>query len=147
MKKFHTGTMKKLVIAKTSNAKAWSKISKIANLSWVMDVKKTVFLSKIKCGNGAIRKIKFSDGSEVEEHIVGWKKGEYFSYIAVSGLPLRAYHATISLKPKDKNTTQIIWQSYFNSQKMTRKEFSEFVSFIGNFYTNSLKNLKSQLEK
>lgn len=138
--------MKKAITVNASRQKTWSKISQIANLSWVVDVKNTVFLSKSKSGNGTIRKINFSNGDVVEEHIVGWKKGEYFSYIAVSGLPLRAYHATISLKSKDKNSTQITWQSYFNSLKMTKKEFSEFVDFIGSFYSNSLKNLKKELE-
>ena len=145
-KKFHTGTMKKSIIVNVSQQKAWSKVSQIANLTWVVDVKNTKYLSKAKSGNGSIRKICFSNGDVVEEHIVGWKKEEYFSYIAVSGLPLRAYHATISLKSKGKNSTQITWQSYFNSQKMTKKEFSEFVDFIGSFYANSLKNLKKELE-
>lgn len=147
VKKFHTGTMKKSITVNASKQKTWSKVSKIASLSWLVEQKKTVFASKTKTGNGAIRKIHFADGNIVEEHIVGWKKGEYFSYIAVSGLPLRAYHATISLKSKSKNTTQITWQSYFNSQKMSKKEFAEFVSFIGSFYANSLKNLKNELEK
>ena len=147
VKKFHTGTMKKSITVNASKQKTWSKVSKITNLSWLVDQKKTLFASKTKTGNGAIRKIHFADGNIVEEHIVGWKKGEYFSYIAVSGLPLRAYHATISLKSKSKNTTQITWQSYFNSQKMSKKEFAEFVSFIGSFYANSLKNLKNELEK
>ena len=139
--------MKKSITIKMSKQKTWAKVSQITNLSWLEGEENTVFLSKSKTGNGAIRKIKFDDGNFVEEHIVGWKKGEYFSYIAVSGLPLRAYHATISLKSKGKNSTQITWQSYFNSQKMTKKEFSEFVSFIGSFYANSLKNLKTMLEK
>lgn len=139
--------MRKVVSVNVPKKKVWSKVSQIANLSWVVDVKKTIFLSKIKTGNGAIRKIVFTDGNIVEEHIVGWKKGEYFSYIAVSGLPLRAYHATISIKSKGENSTQIMWQSYFNSQKMTKKEFSEFITFIGLFYSNSLKNLKVSLEK
>ena len=139
--------MKKSITIKMSKQKTWAKVSQITNLSWLEGEENTVFLSKSKTGNGAIRKIKFDDGNFVEEHIVGWKKGEYFSYIAVSGLPLRAYHATISLKSKGKNSTQITWQSYFNSQKMTKKEFSEFVSFIGGFYANSLKNLKTMLEK
>ena len=139
--------MKKSIMVNASKHKTWAKISKIANLSWLVDQKKTVFASKSKTGNGAIRKIHFADGNIVEEHIVGWKKDEYFSYIAVSGLPLRAYHATISLKSKSKNSTQITWQSYFNSQKMSKKEFSEFVSFIGSFYADSLKNFKKELEK
>lgn len=145
-KKFHTGTMKKAITVNVSRQKAWAKVSQIANLSWVIDVKNTTYLSKAKSGNGAIRKINFANGDVVEEHIVGWKKDEYFSYIAVSGLPLRAYHATISLKPKGKNSTQITWQSYFSSLKMTKKEFSEFLEFIGSFYAGSLKNLKKELE-
>ena len=139
--------MKKSITVKVSKKKAWSKVSQIANLSWLEGEEDTKFLSKSKTGNGVIRKIKFNDGNTVEEHVVGWKKEEYFSYIAVSGLPLRAYHATISLKSKGKNNTQITWQSYFNSQKMSKKEFAEFISFIGSFYANSLKNLKASLEK
>lgn len=136
--------MKKMVTVEIARQKAWSKVSQIAALDWVVGVKDAVLLKP--GSNGAIRRISFEDGSQVEEHIIGWKKGEYFSYIAVSGLPLRAYHATISLKPMGKKT-QVIWQSYFNSQKMTEKEFSEFVSFIGSFYAESLKNLKKELEK
>ena len=139
--------MKKSITVNASKQKIWSKVSKIANLSWLVDQKKTVFASKTKTGNGAIRKIHFADGNIIEEHIVGWKKGEYFSYIAVSGLPLRAYHATISLKSKSSSATQITWQSYFNSQKMSKKKFTEFVSFLGSFYANSLKNLKKELER
>ena len=93
-----------------------------------------------------MRKITFEDGNDVEEHVVGWKDGEYFSYIAVSGLPLRAYHATISMKKTGKSI-QITWQSYFNSEKMNKTEFSEFVTFLGSFYYDSLKKLKTVLEK
>ena len=139
--------MKKTISVNVSKKKAWSKVSQIANLSWVIDVKNTTFLSKIKAGNGAIRKIVFTDGNVVEEHIVGWKNGQYFSYIATSGLPLRAYHATISIKPVKKNEIAVTWQSYFNSQKMTKKEFDKFCSELESFYQNSLKNLKYSLEK
>ena len=111
-----------------------------------MDVKKTIFLSKIKRGVGAIRKILFNDGNIVEEHVVDWENGKYFSYMAVSGLPLRVYHATISLKPRGKKSVQITWQSYLNSKKMTKKEFNTFLSFMETFYHDSLKNLKSRLE-
>lgn len=111
-----------------------------------MDVKTTTFLSKIKRGIGAIRKIIFKDGNIVEEHVVAWENGKYFSYIAVSGLPLRVYHATISLKPLGKKSVQISWHSYLNSKKMTKKEFNEFISFMHTFYQDSLKNLKSKLE-
>ena len=146
-KKHHTGTMKKSITVKVPKKKVWKKISQITKLSWLEGQENTMFDSKIKTGNGAIRKIKFTDENIVEEHVVGWKKGEYFSYIAVSGLPLRAYHATISLKSLSPKSTQITWQSYFNSQKMSKREFLEFVDFLGSFYVNSLKNLKDELER
>ncbi|PIN96813.1 MAG: SRPBCC family protein, partial [Nitrosopumilus sp. CG10_big_fil_rev_8_21_14_0_10_33_7] len=46
--------------------------------------------------------ITFADGNTIEEHVVAWKEKEYFTYIATKGLPLRAYIATISIKPKNK---------------------------------------------
>ena len=143
-KGYHSGIVKKSVIIHASNDKVWNKISNIIGLSWVLDVKKTIFLSKIKRGVGAIRKITFADGNNVEETIVGWNSGNYFSYVATSGLPLRAYHATISIEPLEK---KVSWQSFFNSEKMTKKEFSEFVNFMNLFYKNSLSNLKFSIEK
>ena len=147
-KLFHTETVKKSVIINESGKKIWKKISNIVDLpAWVVDVKKTVFLSKTKRGVGAIRNITFDDGNQVEEHIIGWKNGEYFSYIAVSGLPLRAYHATLSITVLGKKKSRLIWQSYFNSESMTKKEFAEFVMFLGEFYQQSLCNLKTLLKK
>lgn len=146
-KNHHSGFLKKSVVVNVPQPKVWKKISNITDLSdWVADVKKTIFLSKIKRGVGAIRKIIFKDGNIVQEYVVGWKNGKYFSYIAVSGLPLRVYHATISIKSLGKKSVQITWQSYFNSKKMTKKEFNEFLSFLGTFYQDSLKNLKLKLE-
>lgn len=145
-KQYHSGTVKKSILIHVSNDKAWEKIGNIIGLSWVLDVKKTVFLSKIKLGIGAIRKITFDDGNNVEETIVGWRNGNYLSYIATSGLPLRAYHATISILPLEKKLMKVSWQSFFNSEKMTKKEFSEFLNFMNLFYKNSLSNLKSSLE-
>ena len=145
-KSFHSGIVKKAVIIKAPKGKVWEKISKVAELSWLLGVKKTIFKSKIKRGAGAIRKITFDDGNIIEEHIVGWKKERYFSYIATSGLPLRAYHATISIKPLDKITCQVTWQSYLNSEEMTTKQFSEFYNFMSSFYKDSLRNLKYSLE-
>ncbi len=145
-KQYHSGTVKKSILIHVSNDKAWEKIGNIIGLSWVLDVKKTVFLSKIKLGIGAIRKITFDDGNNVEETIVGWRNGNYLSYIATSGLPLRAYHATISILPLEKKLMKVSWQSFFNSEKMTKKEFSEFLNFMNLFYKDSLSNLKSSLE-
>ena len=112
-----------------------------------MDVEKTEYLSKIKKGVGAIRLITFGDGNEIEEHVVAWEKGEYFTYVATEGLPLRAYVATISIKKKTKAETELTWQSYLNSQKMSEKQFLEFLVFMGSFYEASLENLKTSLEK
>ncbi len=147
-KSFYTNTVKKSISVNVSKEKAWRKISNIVGLpSWVIDVKKTTYLSKKRRNVGAIRKITFADGNTIEEHVVAWKEMEYFTYIATDGLPLRAYIATISIKVKNKNTTQITWQSYFNSKKMTTEQFTEFVKFMGIFYETSLKNLKELLEK
>jgi hypothetical protein len=147
-KRSYDAKVKKSILIKTSKEKVWRKISNIVGLSeWVLDVKKTVYLSKIKRGVGAIRNISFRDGSEVEEHVVAWKNKKYFSYVATSGLPLRVYHATISLEPQTSKSTYITWQSYLYSKKMTKKEFNEFVSFLGGFYQTSLNILKAKLEK
>ena len=147
-KSFHTDSVKKTITIKASKEKVWRKISNIAGLSsWVIDVKKTTYLSKKRRNVGAIRKITFTDGNTIEEHVVTWKEDEYFTYIATEGLPLRAYVATISIKPKDKKTTQLTWQSYFNSKKMSTREFMRFVTFMGTFYETSLENLKRTLEK
>ena len=137
----NSGSVKKSVIIETDLEKAWTKISKITKLDWLDGQKSTKFLGEKKTGVGAKRLISFEDGSDVEEHVVGWKPKEYFSYIAISGLPLNAYHATISVQKSNKNT-KVTWESYFASEN-TKKEFDEFIEFLSNFYTQSLKNLKS----
>ena len=147
-KSFHTGTVKKTIKINAPKDRVWRKISNIVGLSsWLVDVEKTEYLSKIKKGVGAIRLITFGDGTKIEEHIVVWNKGEYFTYVATEGLPLRAYVATISIKNKTKNSTELTWQSYLNSQKMSEKQFLEFLVFMGSFYEASLENLKTLLEK
>jgi hypothetical protein len=147
-KRGFSGKVKKSILIKASNENVWRKISNIVGLSeWVLDVKKTVHLSKIKRGVGAIRNISFKDGSNVEEHVVAWENKKFFSYVATSGLPLRVYHATILLEPQNSKSTRVTWQSYLYSKKMAKKEFEEFVAFLGRFYQGSLKNLKAILEK
>jgi hypothetical protein len=147
-KSFHTGSVKKTIKIKASNEKVWRKISNIAGLpTWVVDVKKTTYLSKKKKDVGAVRLITFSNGNKIEEHVVAWKNKEYFTYIATEGLPLRAYVATISIKKKSAKLTELTWQSYLNSVKMSEKEFLEFLAFMGSFYEASLENLKILLEK
>ena len=147
-KSYHSGTIKKTITIKASKDKVWRKISNIVGLpSWLPDVTKTEYLSMRKKDVGAVRLITFADGNKIEEHIVAWEKGEYFTYVATEGLPLRAYVATISIKNKTKTSTQLTWQSYLNSQKMSEKEFLEFLVFMGSFYEASLENLKKLLEK
>ena len=147
-KSFHTGSVKKTITIKASKDKAWRKISNIVGLpTWVVDVKKTVYLSKKKRDVGAVRLITFADGNKIEEHIIAWKNKEYFTYIATEGLPLRAYVATISIKTKSKKSIELTWQSYLNSKKMSEKQFLEFLVFMGAFYDTSLENLKMLLEK
>jgi len=138
----NSGSIKKSVIINTDLDKAWSKISKITKLDWLQGQKSTKFLGEKKTGIGSKRLISFEDGSKVEEHIVGWRMREYFSYIAISGLPLNAYHATISIEKKEKSV-KITWESYFSSDS-TKNEFDEFVLFLSNFYVQSLKNLKKE---
>jgi len=147
-KSFHTGSVKKTIMIKASKDKVWRKVSNIVGLpTWLIDVKKTVYLSKKKRDVGAIRLITFTDGNKIEEHIVAWKNKEYFTYIATEGLPLRAYVATISIKTKSKKLVELTWQSYLNSKKMSEKQFLEFLAFMGSFYEASLENLKVLLEK
>ena len=86
-KTFHTGSVRKTIKIKASRDKVWRKISNIAGLStWVIDVKKTVYLSKKKKGVGAVRLITFADGNKIEEHVVAWEDKESFTYIATEGL-------------------------------------------------------------
>ena len=139
----NSNSVKKSIIIDTDLDKAWSKISKIANLDWLDGQISTKFLSEKKTGVGAKRIISFEDGSKVEEHVVGWKSKKYFSYIAVSGLPLEAYHATISIEKDNNKSVKVTWESYFAS-KSTKNEFDEFRKFLSNFYSKSLKNLKKE---
>ena len=146
IKDYHNGIVKKSITINASREKVWKKISNIIELEWLEGIKIVKSISSKKQGIGAIRELEFQDGSIIKEFIVGWKNNEYFSYIAVSGLPLRGYHATISLTSKNEKSIMVTWKSYFNSDKMTRKQFTEFYSFIGLFYVKSLNTLKTSLE-
>ena len=85
----YCGMVSQSITLDVSASKAWAEIGNFVGLTgWVIDVKKTEFLSKIKHGLGAARKITFADGSQVVEYAVGWKAEEYLSYVATSGLPL-----------------------------------------------------------
>src|SRR3970040_3024846 len=95
-KSFHSDSVKKTITIKASKEKVWRKISNIVGLSlWVIDVKKTTYLSKKRRNVGAIRKITFTDGNTIEEHIVVWQEGEDFTNTATEGLALIADVARI----------------------------------------------------
>jgi len=145
MKK-HVGSAKRSVIIKASIETVWKKLSKITKLDWLEEQKSSKFLSQKKYGIGAIRLISFEDGSDVEEHVVEWSTKKGFSYIAITGLPLLAYLATISMKKMSGGRVKVTWQSYFISNKK-KKEFLEFSKFLNQFYSKSLQNLKSDIER
>ena len=142
----HAGSAKRSVMIKASVETVWKKLSEITKLGWLEEQKSTKFLSQKKYGVGAIRLISFEDGSDVEEHIVEWSPKKCFSYIAITGLPLLAYLATISMKKTSNGRVKVTWQSCFVSDKK-KKEFLEFSKFLSQFYLKSLQNLKSDIER
>jgi hypothetical protein len=134
-KKFHSGMVEKRILINATHNKVWKKISNIVSLpEWIDEIKKATYLSKTKLGVGAIRKLTFDDGNVIEEHVVIWNPKNSFSYIATTGLPLRIYHATLSIKPRDKKSVYLVWSAYLNSKKMTAGQFKEFVSYLQVFY-------------
>ncbi len=142
----HAGSAKRSVMIKASVETVWKKLSEITKLGWLEEQKSTKFLSQKKYGVGAIRLISFEDGSDVEEHIVEWSPKKCFSYIAITGLPLLSYLATISMKKATSGRVKVTWQSCFVSDKK-KKEFLEFSKFLSQFYLKSLQNLKSGIER
>ena len=136
----------KLVKYETDEVLVWKKLSKITKLGWLEEQKSSKFLSQKKYGVGAIRLISFEDGSDVEEHVVDWSPKKSFSYIAITGLPLLAYLATISMERIGNSKVKVTWQSYFVSDKK-KKEFLEFSKFLNQFYSKSLQNLKSDIQR
>jgi len=142
----HVGTAKRSVIIKASVEAVWKKLSKITKLDWLEEQKSSKFLTQKKYGVGARRLISFEDGSDVEEHIVEWSPKKCFSYIAITGLPLLSYLATISMKKATSGRVKVTWQSCFVSDKK-KKEFLEFSEFLSQFYLKSLQNLKSDIER
>ena len=145
-KSFHTGTLKRTVTVRAPARKAWKVLGDIAGMpKWAAGVLDVAYLSERKKGVGAVRLITFANGDRVEEHVVSWTDGEQFTYVATSGLPLRAYVATISLDPVSAEKTRITWESYMNSQSMQEQEFAAFVTSMGSFYEESLGRLKKLL--
>lgn len=143
----HTGTVSQTVSIGVPSEAVWKEISNIAGLAgWVAGVKKAEFLSKVRRGLGASRRILFDDGGNVIEYVTGWENGKFLSYIATEGLPLGGYHATLSIAPRGKST-HLTWTSFLISSGPDRREFEEFLAFMDSFYKDSLASLKSKLEK
>lgn len=141
----HAGTLKKTVIIRASPGAVWRRISDLAGMpAWAAGVKKVSYLSKKRRGIGAARLVIFEDKSRVEEHVTSWRTGESYTYVAASGLPVRAYVATMTVRGV-RGGTSITWESY-TSAAMTGKEFDAFLAFLGSFYHSSLCNLKALLE-
>ncbi len=66
-KTYRSGMVKKSILINTSRDKVWKKVSNIVGLpEWLVNVKKTVYLSKTKRGVGAIRNITFDDVNQIE---------------------------------------------------------------------------------
>ena len=146
-RRFHSGVVKRSVIIHCTKEKVWRMISNITNLpQWVSVIKKTVLKSKIKGGVGAIRDVILDDNTVLEEHIVDWQDGRSFSYVAVTGMPVRTYFATLSIKPRRRNSVALTWSCYINSKKITSREFKRLKSDLDSQYKISLKNIKSKLE-
>ena len=146
MTKKYTGSAKRSVIIDANIETIWKKLSKITKLDWLEEQKSSKFLSQKKYGVGAIRLISFEDGSVVEEHIVEWSPKKGFSYIAITGLPLLVYLASITMEKISGGRVRVTWQSYFGSDKK-KKEFLEFSKFLNQFYTKSLQNLKLDIQR
>ena len=141
----HSANVKISVLIDAPSKKIWKKISDVIHLDWLVGMKKCTSKSHNNSGIGTHRQLEFDDGSVINEYIIGWEDEHYFSYIAVDGLPLRGYHATISLTPYSKKS-KVTWESYFNTEEMTQTQFHEFCLFIESFYKNSLDKLKKLLE-
>ena len=144
---FHSGSVKRSVTAKVPRPHAWRIVGDITSLpKWVVGVKGCRLAGRARRRIGAIRVLDFDDGNTIEEHVIAWNDGEWFSYVAVSGLPLRAYVATISLRDVSREATRITWQSYMNSESMRQEKFASIVESMEALYADSLANLKAMLE-
>ncbi len=139
--------LKQTIKINASQEQVWQHISNVMGLAaWADGVTKVTCISKKTRGIGAVRLISFADGNIVEEHVVAWNSDESFTYVATHGLPLRAYVATLSIRPLSGNTVRLQWQSYFNSHSMTSVEFCDFYASLKSFYKHSLENLKVLIE-
>ena len=114
--------------------------------AWAPGVSSVICTTDRKRGIGAVRKVIFADGRVIEEHVVEWKSGRSFTYVATDGLPLRAYVAAITIMERPAAAgVEVTWQSYLSSMKMTAEEFARILAEMDSFYKESLANLKRLL--
>lgn len=143
---FHTGIVTRSVVVHASSQRVWKTLSDISNLpKWIVGIKKCVIISKKKRGVGAIRLITFQDGSLLEEQIVTWNPNQSFSYMATGKTHIRAYFATLSVKPLGKSLSRIIWSGYVGTDKVTNHSFQKTLSEYDTLYKNSISRLKSMI--
>lgn len=144
---YRSGTVSRSVFIRADAAAIWDRISRIADLeSWVSGVRQTRSVSGTKRGVGASRSILFETGETVRERIVGWRQGVYFSYVMIDGLPLRSYHATISIGERSRKGARVTWKSYFGGKKSTRSDFGKAANSISTLYVSSLDRLRRLVE-
>lgn len=148
-RRFLNGTVTRSVDVHVSPQRAWRRLSEIGNLvRWIVGIKKCVITSKKRKGVGATRLITFQDGSVIEEQIVIWNSGKFFSYLVLGkNLPFRAYFATLSIKPLGKNLIKITWSGYIGTNNLTKSKFNQTISKYDLLYKSSLPRLKLLIEK
>lgn len=147
-RRYHSGTVSSSVEIRASAPVVWGHVSRIMRLEeWVSGAVRTTHIGGAASGTGARRMIEFDSGSGVDEIITGWSPGRYLSYIMLAGLPLRTYHATISLEARPGGATRVVWRSYCGSKMATHKDFGQILSTFNKLYRTSLVNLKHKIEK
>lgn len=123
----------------------WRALSDITGMAdWAEGVSSCTALAGPRRGVGARRRVRFEGGPSIEEHFTDWRADSY-TYVAVSGLDLRAYVATISAEP-ERGACRVAWRSYMASRPTTRARFEDERSAIGSFYSRSLRRLAANLE-
>lgn len=124
--------------------RVWSKIRDFAGVdAWLAGATKVELTSSQRFGVGASRKIFFDDGSVVIEYAVGWQPRKSVSYVATSGLPFEAYHATLSISKE----CLIQWTSFIISKNSNKSQFEASLADLAAFYVASLGRLKNIIQK
>lgn len=129
----------------------WAQISDLIGLpAWADSVQDVTYIKGcnglLRRGVGTARLITFHDGSRVEEHVILWSEMSQFTYVASWGLPVSPYVATISIHGISKSLTEVAWQSFLGSGKLSTVQFNNAIHDMEAFYERSLANLKALIE-